>query len=156
MIELAVVITIITILAAMGTIVFRGVQRRARDGKRQADLKAIQTALEVYYQENYSYPALTPTAWDKIKNGGVSDDILSVELEPTYMNLVPTDPKQTTTGTQGPCGGARYGYVYWSNGTRYFLATHVEGANSSPCGSLSGWTACGGSPPSDCYGVQNP
>ena len=158
MVELVVIVTIIAILAGMGVIVFRGVQERARDAKRQADLKAIQTALETYFQENYSYPS---SGWDKVKNnsnwqavGG--DDILSQTLEPDYMKLVPIDPKQTYGTSQGPCGGARYGHVYWSDGVDYFLATYVEGTNGSPCGSLPGWTACGGNPPSDCYGVQNP
>ncbi len=154
MVEIMVIVTLITILAGVGVIAFRGVQARARDAKRQTDLESIQTALEVYYQEHYSYPS--SSEWDKVKNNGVSDDVLSVTLEPDYMNLVPIDPLQSDTANQGPCGGGRYGYVYWSDGTTYFLATYVEGANSSPCSSLAGWTACGGSPPSDCYGVQNP
>jgi len=57
LVELLVVISIIGILAAISTASFTQAQEKARDGKRKADLKAVQQALEVYFQANGVYPS---------------------------------------------------------------------------------------------------
>jgi len=58
LVELAVVITILGILATIGMVSFTRAQRSARDGRRKADLQAIQTALGLYYRDQgrYRYP----------------------------------------------------------------------------------------------------
>ncbi len=56
LVELLIVIVVIAILAAIVISTFAGVQARARDTERQTDVKAIASALEVYYTDNGGYP----------------------------------------------------------------------------------------------------
>lgn len=58
-VELLIVIVVIGILATLVLVTFSGVQQKARDTKRQTDLKALASQLEVYYANNGSYPDLT-------------------------------------------------------------------------------------------------
>lgn len=56
LIELLVVISIIAILFGVATVSYTNVQKKSRDGKRKADLAAIQQALAVFYADNSAYP----------------------------------------------------------------------------------------------------
>lgn len=49
LVELLVVVAIIAILSVIGLTVFTGVQKNARNVRRQADIEAISKALEVHY-----------------------------------------------------------------------------------------------------------
>ena len=55
-VELLIVIVIIGILAALVIVAYNGVQQRARDSKRQADLTAIKKALELFRTDKGGYP----------------------------------------------------------------------------------------------------
>ena len=57
LVELLVVVAIIAILSVIGLAVFTGIQGRARDSKRKADIDEISKALEVHFA-NGSYPAV--------------------------------------------------------------------------------------------------
>ena len=80
LIELLVVIAIIGILTALAVVSLQNSRRSARDAKRIADVKQIQIALELYYQDNNSYP---PTL-----NPGESLASNSI----TYMEQIPYPP----------------------------------------------------------------
>ena len=56
LIELLVVISIIGFLATASMVVFNSVRIKARDVKRIADIKQIQKALDLYYDQNSAYP----------------------------------------------------------------------------------------------------
>ncbi len=58
-VELLIVIVVIGILAALVLNTFSGVQKRARDSERQTDINSLSTQLEVYYNDNGGYPALS-------------------------------------------------------------------------------------------------
>ena len=103
LVELLVVIAIIGILAAVGMVMYAGAQKNGRIAKRIQDLKAIQTALELYYSVNKKYPQA---------DGGTSCNPAEVAtagtgLVPTYMPVIPSDSftggcyKYTTNGTTG-------------------------------------------------------
>jgi prepilin-type N-terminal cleavage/methylation domain-containing protein len=56
LLELLVVISIIGILIAMGTVSFTTAQRNGRDSKRLGDMKNVQNAFEQYFLQNGAYP----------------------------------------------------------------------------------------------------
>src|SRR5574344_649626 len=56
LIELLVVIAIIGILATLAIVSLTTARSSSRDAKRIADLKQLQTALELYYNDYGSYP----------------------------------------------------------------------------------------------------
>ncbi|HYG83448.1 MAG TPA: type II secretion system protein [Verrucomicrobiae bacterium] len=58
-VELLIVIVVIAILATLVITAYNGVQQRARDSKRDSDVRAIQTAAEAYQSEKSLYPTLT-------------------------------------------------------------------------------------------------
>lgn len=62
LVELLVVISIIAILSIIGLTVFTGVQKNARDARRQSDVDAIAKALETTYNNaTAAYPAIDCT-----------------------------------------------------------------------------------------------
>lgn len=58
-VELLIVIVVIGILALLVITTYSGIQQKARNNTRQANLGAIQTQLEIFYQNNGHYPSLT-------------------------------------------------------------------------------------------------
>jgi prepilin-type N-terminal cleavage/methylation domain-containing protein len=58
-VELLIVIVVIGILALLVITTYSGIQQKARNSKRQADLNAIQTQLEAFYQNAGYYPSRT-------------------------------------------------------------------------------------------------
>lgn len=115
LIELLVVIAIIAILAAIGLVVFNSAQRTGRIGKRIGDLKAIQTALAIFFQHNGRYPN-NSAAWRDQCNPAFTanpDGILS-EIVPVYMVKIPVDPRMDST-TPAQC----YRYVSPTPGLDY-------------------------------------
>lgn len=107
-VELLVVVTIIMVLAAVGAVTYRQTNAGARDSRRKADLESIRSALELCRAEAGEYP-------DDITASVVCDTV-------TYLNPVPTDPKDGQTG---------YTYTYTKTAaTTYTLCAEImEGAN---------------------------
>ncbi len=95
LLELLIVIAIIGILASLATVSYSSAQKKARDSQRQADLKAIQNAMEQYYADNDgSYPVGCGTI------GGDSN----------YLpNGLPVDPKGGSY-ILGTCDANQYQY----------------------------------------------
>lgn len=60
LIELLVVIAIIALLATLAVISFTNAQKSARDGKRVADMKQLQTALETLFTQTGKYSISCP------------------------------------------------------------------------------------------------
>lgn len=88
LIELLVVISIIGLLVAIIVPNLSGAKQAGRDAKRVSDIKNIQLALSLYYNDNFHYPcSLTSTGMA----GSCAPDFY-----PTYMATVPKDPKTNT------------------------------------------------------------
>jgi len=77
LIELLVVVAIIGLFATMSIIALNSARAKSRDAKRISDIKQIQTALELYFNENGDYPASISTS---IASGTV------------FMSKVPSAP----------------------------------------------------------------
>ena len=89
LIELLVVIAIIGLLATLSVVALNNARERARDSRRVSDIKQIQTALEMYFNEKNEYPAT-----DSITTGDAIDGfkILGGSIG-EYMNPIPTAPE---------------------------------------------------------------
>jgi len=104
LIELLVVIAIIGILSSVVLASLNSAREKSRDAKRVSDIKQLQLALELYFDNNGSYPAVT----DLDSSTLVSDGLLSA---------IPHDP---TTD-------ADYSYAYYpATPTSYHLGATLE------------------------------
>lgn len=92
LIELLVVVGIIGVLAAAGFAAYSVVLKNARDGKRQGDLKLIQSGLENYFADWKKYPLVNVTG--VCGNGTLKENCPLKDSEgfKTYLNQVPKDP----------------------------------------------------------------
>jgi len=109
LIELLTVITIIAILVSVVTVSWSAAQKKARDGKRKSDLKAVQQSLELYFQDNGTYPfgqpilpnpgkiycliggvIVGPIEWGNKFECDIDPDPFDVN-DVTYMNPLPID-----------------------------------------------------------------
>jgi prepilin-type N-terminal cleavage/methylation domain-containing protein len=125
-VELLIVIVIIGILAALVLNSFRGVQERARDTKRQTDVNAQATQLEVYYTDNAGYPVLTgqvdTDSWISANFKGadlnawrapnVSTNSMQNTTTPdkNHYGYTPLQDDGTTACTTAPCPKFK---IYW-------------------------------------------
>lgn len=74
LLELLVVISIIGLLLAMGTVAFSTAQQRGRDSKRRADMQQLQKAFEQYNADNGSYESCANMADAQYLPGGLPTD----------------------------------------------------------------------------------
>lgn len=87
LIELLVVISLIGILTTLVMANLSSARERGRDAQRKSDLRNIQTALRLYYNDHNAYPAST-----------YFDDLWGLEWSEAttvYMPLLPKDPQSS-------------------------------------------------------------
>lgn len=101
LIELLVVIAIIGLLATISVIALNNARAKSRDAKRVADIKQVQTALELYFNDENHYPSNAEFASGSI-------DSTSTNGTTTYMAQIPLAP----TPSDGGCSDAHNTYVY--------------------------------------------
>ena len=101
LIELLVVIAIIGLLSTLSVLALNSGRARSRDAKRISDIKQIQTAAEMYYNEAGYYPATV-----------VADGTIATGTN-VYMKVVPTAP----IPVDGSCTAAQNTYTYAYSGT---------------------------------------
>src|SRR5260221_374832 len=102
LIELLVVIAIIALLASIILASLNTARAKSRDARRISDVKQVQLALELYYNDHAGYP----TALSALPTGG-------------YISAVPTDP----------LSGNGYGYDAIGSGatcSSYHLGAKLE------------------------------
>ena len=118
LVELLIAITIIVILSAIGMLSYNGIQAVGRDSRRQEDVRALTTAVELYRQATGAYP---PTGC--VASPGVSGALVPASGN-SYINRIPRDPSCQGTINMTTCSCAQGDdYVYGiQNGRPYFLA----------------------------------
>ena len=148
LIELLVVIAIIGILASVVLASLNSARKKSRDARRVSDIKEVQLALELYFDEKIEYPVGT---------SGFSVAIGLVKTE----GFLPTVPDDPLSGT----GQNEYFYCRYTGGTSYHLGANLEENNTSILSgdkdavdaSCSGeGTAITGTDTGDCVGATSP
>lgn len=118
LVELLVVIAIIGLLSTLAVVALQGARVKSRDAKRVADIKQVQTALELYSSEKGIYPSVPPA---NVPAGAVAPWEIGTELtalrlggwnsavanEKTFMGLTPKDPDSAAGSVACAAGGAR-------------------------------------------------
>lgn len=124
LIELLVVISIIGILATLVLANLNAARERGRDAQRKSDLRSIETALRLYYNDYGHYPTsdssgnilgcggsgTTACSWGGVWEAGVT----------TYMPVLPKDP----------LSGQAYFY-FRNNSDSYILRACLENASDT-------------------------
>ena len=131
LIELLVVIAIIGLLSTLSVLALNNARQKSRDAKRVADIKQIQTALELYYNDAYGYPT-----------GGSSGEVLSGEElnfgTTVYMNSIPSAPTpQDGDCTSGASGTNVYDYTQNGNGASYDIEYCIGAATGEIAAGLN-------------------
>src|SRR3989338_8110432 len=90
LIELLVVIAIIGMLSSVVLASLNGARNKGKDARRIADLKQIQTALELYYSDKNTYPISSGwrsecAAWGNLTSGDVIPGLV-----PTHISSFPS------------------------------------------------------------------
>jgi general secretion pathway protein G len=114
-VELAIVIIIIGILATITIVAYRNVQARARDDKRRTDIANIAKALEVYYDDNGQYPDPNNTTSSINLNWYSSNDSSWDGFVSDLINVA--KPQKDPINNGHPLTAAKnYGYAYFTGG----------------------------------------
>lgn len=123
LIELLVVIGIIGLLSTLAVVALGSARQKARDSKRLSDIKQVQTALELYFTDNNTYPVANNITLGVdatcLVGTGFASGTACTSATSTYMGLIPRDPQSPSQD-----------YMY-HNATAtgaYVLNTTLEGA----------------------------
>ena len=126
LIELLVVIAIIGLLASVVLIGLGPSQRSGRDARRVADLRQVQTALQLYFQKKGEYPNVL--GWTSLSTALTGAGI--------GISQIPNDPRHSSVEGSPEYGYQRYdvsidGDAY----NKYVLLTKLEDINNKLSGS---------------------
>jgi type II secretion system protein G len=115
LIELLVVMAIIGVLASVTLASLNSARAKANDAKRLGDIRSVQNALELYYNDNGNYPPARDSDGDERMDGqgGTLAHMMAVDLVP-YITVV-NDP-----------GTTNYGYVRRQNPNGYGIRIRFE------------------------------
>ncbi|MBU0721873.1 type II secretion system GspH family protein [Patescibacteria group bacterium] len=120
LIELLVVIAIIGLLATLAVVALNNARMKSRDAKRISDVKQIQTALELYFNDQSSYPVTATISGTCLSS---TNGFAAACAGTTYMSIVPTASVPVDTG----CTAAQNTYTYVSTASSYTLSYCLGG-----------------------------
>jgi prepilin-type N-terminal cleavage/methylation domain-containing protein len=125
LIELLVVIAIIGLLSSVVFASLNSARGKARDARRIADVRQIERAIEMYYNDFGNYPVVG--GWQGTSSGCYGGAGIP-GIVPTYISSMPMDPLPSTASS-GIC------YLYYSNGVDYKILIHgaLEACSPGSC-----------------------
>ena len=115
-IELMLVISILGVLLTLMSGNFLSSLKKGRDAKRKADLEQVQRAIEIYYDDNRTYPAKTSIDF----NGGQLCHPSGCNTK-VYMQKLPNDARVNS--------GYTYRYCTDATQSKYQLYAYLENSN---------------------------
>ncbi len=110
LIEILIVVAIIAILASVVLVGLGPTQQQGRDARRLSDLREVQTALELYYNQNGSYPSASD--WTSLTTALTGAGI--------GVTQVPNDPTS----------GKTYYYAQEGSGKSYVIGAVLENSSN--------------------------
>ncbi len=125
LIELLVVISIIGLLSTLAMVALNNARKSSRDAKRVADMKQLQTAMELYYDAQTgtkTYPVCA-----------VNTLVSACSALSPYMGGIASlnDPASSTACTASPTGVCNYAFTVASGATTYTVTFYLEGASGN-------------------------
>lgn len=139
LIELLIVISIIGVLSTLLFANFNSARQRGRDAARKSDLREIQTALRLYYNDYGSFPTSSGTyliqgcGTASPPNASCNWGSAWVGGSATYITTLPEDPLSPDI---------EYRYTQTSSDT-YTLKTCLENKSDDKCGAAESWCTNG-------------
>ena len=139
LIELLVVVAIIGILSSVVLASLNSARAKARDATRMSDMREIQKAIEIFYNDSGHYPIpgdvnagggkIDADCWQA--NNWISDGA-SFNWSTGYISKQSHDPIDNCCWPWGNCGSAGQAgtYEYWSDGTKYLIAARLENTSN--------------------------
>ena len=94
-VELLIVIVVIGILALLVITTYSGIQAKARNSQRAADVASVQTQLEAFFQNSGYYPSLADmnsASWLSTNMKSLSTDALADPSNPTQSKTLVASP----------------------------------------------------------------
>jgi prepilin-type N-terminal cleavage/methylation domain-containing protein len=131
LIELLVVVSIIAVLMAVGSVGYQSIIKSGRNARRQADVQQIRTALESYKSDTGAYPA------NPVGSCATTTCCQLSGLVPSYLAAYPSDPSIPSSN-----------YCYIGAGSTYSICYRLENgltaSANSACNTLHSNNRCGG------------
>ncbi len=112
--EALVTMSIVGSVASLAGVQITSAVVTARDTQRKANIHQVQTALNLYYDDNGQYPVTsgaepTVAGWQMVRQALEQDG-------QSYINKVPIDP----------INSGQYLFKYWSNGQKFKITYETE------------------------------
>lgn len=125
LIELLVVISIIGFLATASMVVFNNVRMKARDARKIADFKQIQTALNLFYDANNRMPNNYNPCCGATEGSSYYDQSMQELVNAKLLGTIPKSP-----------GGGLYSYYDYgaNNSIGAIMVTSLEAAPDTTTG----------------------
>lgn len=121
LIELLVVIAIIGMLSSVVLASLNSARTASRDVRRLTDVRQLQTALEMYYNDHNAYPI---SSWTHSWGTGWTS-AFATALSP-YMPVMPADPINDGAPYSGLHGYSYYANAYGGPGQWYMIVFNLE------------------------------